>query len=41
VFGLYFLRVLSVIRLILRVLGLAKIPLLKIFVDCSYEKDLV
>jgi hypothetical protein len=29
------------IKLTLRVLGLAKAPLLKTFVDCSYEKDFV
>jgi hypothetical protein len=38
VFGFYFLRVQSLIRLTLRVLGLAKALLLKTFVDCSYEK---
>jgi hypothetical protein len=41
VFDFYFLRVQSVIRLTLRVLGLAKVPLLKTFVDCYYEKDFV
>jgi hypothetical protein len=40
-FGFYFLRGQSVIRLMLKVLGLAKIPLLKTFVDCYYGKDFV
>jgi hypothetical protein len=39
VFGFYLLKIQSVIRLMLRVLGLVKAPLLKTFVDCSYGKD--
>jgi hypothetical protein len=41
VFGFYLLKVQSVIGLTLRVLGLAKTPLLKTFVDWSYGKDFV
>jgi hypothetical protein len=39
VFGFYLLKIQSVIRLMLRVLGFVKAPLLKTFVDCSYGKD--
>jgi hypothetical protein len=40
-YGFYYLRVQSAIRLMLRVLGLAKTSLLKTFVDYSYGKDFV
>jgi hypothetical protein len=41
VFGFYFLRDQSVIRLTPRVLGLVRTPLLKAFVDGPYGKDFV